>query len=136
VTPRCPSIAQRLALIAQAHAAGLKVQVAVSPCLPYSSAETFGKTLLQSAHRVVVDTFVSGDGQWGTRTARTGIEAVYGRQGWGDWRSEDAAHRLHAWLEQRIGPRAGWSQDGFAALVRESISQEEAEAETAGVTAQ
>ena len=116
VAPRCPSVARRVELIRRARAAGLQVQVAVSPCLPFSSVATFGQLLLDLDTRVVVDTYTSGDGQAGKRTARTTIPAAYRDQGWGDWRAEDEARALYTWLHERIGPRAGWSQAGFAAL--------------------
>ncbi len=116
VTPRCPSIAQRWQTLAQARAAGLNVQITVSPCLPYSSVETFGDLLLAHGQRVIVDTYTSGDGQAGRRTAATAIPTLYAGLDWSDWRSEEEAHALYDWLHTRIGDRAGWSQAGFAAL--------------------
>lgn len=119
LTPRCPSVERRVALLEAARSAGLQVQAAVSPCLPYSSRERFGGLLLDVAQRVVVDSFVSGDGGGGKRTARTEIPGVYTRLGWGGWRSEEEARSLYAWLEERMGERAGWSQQGFTALARQ-----------------
>lgn len=121
VTERCPSIAQRLETIAAARAHGLQVQITVSPCLPYSSVETFGSLLLEQGHRVVVDSFTSGDGQGGRRTAATDIPALYAQQTWGDWRTEERAHALYQWLHQRGGSQIGWSQDGFVSLARTTI---------------
>ncbi len=118
LTPRCPSVAQRFETLAQAMQAGLQVQAAVSPCLPFSSVATFGAALLEHSQRVIVDTYASGDGGGGTRTARTSIPASYTALGWGDWRGEDQARALYEWLAARIGPRAGWSQAGFTALAR------------------
>ena len=120
LTPRCPSLAQRLALLRDARAAGLNVQAAVSPCLPYSSVEVFGALLLDHADRVVVDTYTSGDGSGGRRTASTETPAIHAAQGWPEWRSEEAARALLAWLRARIGDRAGWSSDGFAAVIRDN----------------
>ncbi|MCB0129582.1 MAG: radical SAM protein [Caldilineaceae bacterium] len=116
LTPRCPSVTQRLAALRQARAAGVNVQITVSPCLPYSNVETFGALLLAHADRVVVDTYRSGDGQQGKRTARTAIPQTYQDLGWGDWQAEASARELYRWLNERIGPAAGWSQVGFAAL--------------------
>jgi erythromycin esterase-like protein len=90
----------------------------VSPCLPFSSVESFGRLLLDHADRVVVDTYASGDGGGGKRTAKTAIPAAYAAQDWGDWRSEDAALALYDWLRTQIGERVGWSQAGFTALAR------------------
>ncbi len=118
LTPRCPAIERRWEAVAAARAAGVQVQVAVSPCLPYSEPAQFGALLLAHADRVVVDTYVSGDGQGGTRTAATTTAAVYQAQGWGDWRAEEAALRLYEWLALRMGARVGWSQAGFTDLAR------------------
>ena len=118
LTPRCPSIGKRLALVRQARAAGVATQVTVSPCLPYSGVETFGELLLSACDRVVVDSFVAGDGCGGRRTARTDIPALYAESGWHDWRSQDEAHRLYQWLRDRIGELAGWSQEGFTRQAR------------------
>jgi DNA repair photolyase len=122
VTPRCPSVTQRLETLKAALAAGINVQVAVSPCLPFSSVEGFGALLLEHggrhSGRVVVDTYASGDGGGGKRTAKTAIPAAYATQDWGDWRSEDGPRALYDWLRMQIGERAGWSQAGFTALAR------------------
>ncbi len=118
ITPHCPSIAQRLNTLQQACAAGLQVQITVSPCLPYSAVEDFGNLLLHHSQRVIVDTYISGDGNGGKRTAATAIPALYAAQPWGNWRGEAAADALYQWLHARIGARAGWSQAGFAALTK------------------
>lgn len=118
VTPRCPSIDQRLAALTTALDMDQNVQIAVSPCLPYSSVETFGTLLIRHSHRVIVDTYTSGDGMAGKRTAKTAIPGLYQDYGWGVWSEEDPARSLFAWIRERIGERVGWSQDGFAALVR------------------
>jgi DNA repair photolyase len=116
MTPRCPSISQRLETLNQAQRAGLNVQITVSPCLPFSSVETFGALLVAHGQRVIVDTYVSGDGRGGKRTAATQTAQFYTRYDWGDWRSEAEARRLYDWLYGRIGSHAGWSQRGFTAL--------------------
>ncbi|CAN5506288.1 hypothetical protein BH10CHL1_BH10CHL1_11130 [soil metagenome] len=132
LTPHCPSVAQRLATIQAANEFGLQVQITVSPCLPFSSVETFGQLLLDQHCRVIVDSYVSGDGQAGKRTAATGIGVRYAEQQWGDWRSEEDARALYQWLHERLGERAGWSQAGFTALTqpistRASVTLTEAE---------
>lgn len=125
ITPRCPSVPQRLATLQAARAAGLNVQITVSPCLPFSGVETFGEFLLAHGQRIIVDSYVSGDGQQGKRTAVTSTPARYVEQNWGDWRSEAAAQALYQWLQTRIGERAGWSQAGFTALIGRSLSDPE-----------
>jgi len=123
VTPLCPAIDRRLLTCSRALAAGLQVQITVSPCLPYSTVEDFGALLLAHSNRVIVDTYSSGDGQQGKRTAATEIPTLYRAQGWGEWRSEDAATALYQWLAARIGPAAGWSQSGFAAVTQKQLEQ-------------
>jgi len=118
VAPRSPSVAQRLETLKVAQAAGINVQVAVSPCLPFSEVKRFGQTLIEHGDRVVVDTYASGDGQAGKRTARTTIPDQYAELGWGNWRSQESAQALYTWLADRIGERAGWSHAGFTALAR------------------
>lgn len=120
VTPQCPSVARRLETLQQALTSGLQVQVVVSPCLPYSTVETFGALLLAHSQRVIVDTYTSGDGTQGKRTAKTAIPARYHDLGWGDWRSEEAALALYEWLHQQIGARVGWSQAGFTVLAKQA----------------
>jgi len=119
VTPRCPAIDQRLATLQRACALGLNVQITVSPCLPYSTVEAFGRLLLTHGQRVIVDTYTSGDGQKGKRTANTTIPALYAASGWADWRAEASAQALFAWLQPHLGDRVGWSQAGFTALVQQ-----------------
>lgn len=118
VTPRCPSIAQRWAVLQAARDLQLNIQIPVSPCLPYSSVETFGSLLLAHSQRVIVDTYTSGDGAGGKRTAKTVIPALYQELGWGNWRAAEAAQALYTWLNQHIGDQAGWSQAGFTALAQ------------------
>jgi hypothetical protein len=94
------------------------VQITVSPCLPYSDVNDFASRLVAHADRVVVDSYVSGAGGSGSRTARTDTGKRYHENGWGDWRAEDAARALYTELERRIGACAGWSQEGFRTLAK------------------
>lgn len=118
VTPRCPSIPQRIETLHQAQAAGLNVQITVSPCLPFSDVETFGTLLTTLGQRIIVDTYTSGDGQAGKRTAATAIPILYDDNGWPSWRNETDAHALYGWLQGQLGEQVGWSQAGFAALTQ------------------
>jgi DNA repair photolyase len=122
LTPRCPSIEQRWATVAAAKRHGIQVQITVSPCLPYSNVEAFAAKLVAHSDRVVVDSYVSGDGNSGRRTARTKTADVYAAQAWGDWRSQESALALYEELQRRIGACAGWSQAGFSAIAR-SVTQ-------------
>lgn len=123
LTPHCPSIQQRLKTARQARERGITTQLTVSPCLPYTTVEIFGEQLLEVSDRVVVDSYVAGDGGGGKRTARTAIPDLYARSGWEDWRSQEAAKTLFDWLHQRIGNRAGWSQEGFTRQARSVTSK-------------
>lgn len=120
VTPLCPSIAQRVELLAEARLAGLNVQVTVSPCLPFSSVEQFGRLLLTLGDRIVIDTFVSGDGGGGKRTLRTDTPDLFATYGWDDewddWQSEAQARSLFEWQMAHGDRPVGWSQHGFNAL--------------------
>lgn len=118
LTPHCPSIQQRLNTARLARESGITTQVTVSPCLPYSTVESFGQLLLEVCDRVVVDSYVAGDGGGGKRTARTEIPGLYARSGWEDWRSQEAALALYDWLSERIGNRAAWSKEGFTRQAR------------------
>lgn len=121
LTPYTPAITKRLAVLQLALEAGLNVQITVSPCLPFSSVEKFGKLLLDHGHRVIIDTFTSGDGLNGKRTATSDIPNLYTKHGWGDWHSETQPRALFKWLQSRIGERVGWSQDGFLAVTLHKV---------------
>lgn len=121
LTPRCPALDQRWATLVAARQHGIQVQITVSPCLPYSNVNEFAAKLVEHGDRVIVDSYVSGDGDKGRRTARTGTVQAYQEAGWGDWRAEDAAQALYRELVARIGDRAGWSQTGFRALTEEFV---------------
>lgn len=116
VTPLCPSIAQRVETIALARAAGVNVQVTVSPCLPFSSVADFGALLRTLGDRVVIDTFTSGDGQSGKRTQRTDMPTMFEQNGWCDWQSEENARSLFDWLLRFGDQPVGWSESGFNEL--------------------
>jgi DNA repair photolyase len=104
-----PAPSQRLALVRAAAAQDIAVQVAVSPCLPHTMA--FAGTLAGcGARRVVVDTFVDGDGAAGRRTAHSAYaRAVPG------WSDTAAAHTLFDEL-MAAGVAAGWSTAGFCGI--------------------
>lgn len=110
-----PLLEKRWELVRTAHEQGLPVQITVSPCLPYTSVETFGQRLLESdAQRIVVDTVTDGDGANGKRTARSPFA-----QAETDWRRTDHAHLLYDSLcEKATGtPIAiGWSIAGFCGI--------------------
>lgn len=108
--PSAAAIRQRLDAVRALSAAGVRVQLAVAPCLPHSDA--FAAMLLASgAQRFVVDSFNAGDGNQGARTAGSPFAAQAGF----DWRDDGPARRLLAQLRS-AGARVGWSAAGFAAI--------------------
>jgi DNA repair photolyase len=110
-----PLLAKRWALVRTAAAYGIATQVAVSPCLPFSSPETFGQLLLHSgARRLVVDTVVDGDGAGGERTARSPFASAEVA-----WRATSHAHSLYGYLLEHSATNnitVGWSSAGFSGI--------------------
>ncbi len=116
VTPATPPLSARFDAMRALLAAGVRVQAAVSPLLPHDP-ERFADLLDGACTRVVVDTFVSGDGAGGRRTERTGIPEIYRALGYGSWDDEAPARALHERLRSGLGPdRVVWSEDGFNAV--------------------
>ncbi len=106
-----PPLAKRLAMARKAVELGINVQITISPCLPYTNAHDFTQTLLDTGvTRFVVDTFKSGDGSNGNRTARSGYAQLVE-----DWDDEERASLLY---EQLIsaGANVGWSSEGFCGI--------------------
>jgi DNA repair photolyase len=114
MTPNVPSLTARMRVAEQAKTAGLKVQVAVSPMLPLAQPDRFADWLATVADRVIVDTFVSGDGSQGKRTAGSRLPLLWRELGYSDWQDETAAQALYQLLLTRLGSeRVGWSAAGF-----------------------
>ncbi len=108
--PTAGAIRQRLTAVRDLTAAGVRVQLAVAPCLPHSAG--FADLLLASgAQRFVVDTFNAGDGSQGARTAGSHFAARAGYE----WRDERPARRLYERL-RLAGAEVGWSAEGFAGI--------------------
>ena len=108
--PNPPIIQQRYAAVQAAAARGIRTQIAVAPCLPYS--DQFAAWLAASgAHKILVDTFVTGDGSDGERTA----ESPFANLANYNWRNGDPACQLYNDLKAR-GIPVGWSAEGFASI--------------------
>ena len=108
--PTKSQVARRLAAVKRAVAGGLSVQIAVSPCLPYS--DDFAERLLETgAQRIVIDTFAIGDGSRGARTGASPFAALADY----DWRdgalAESLYHQLSAYHDS-----VAWSGAGFAGI--------------------
>jgi DNA repair photolyase len=110
VGPNRAFIEQRFEAVKRLVAAGIRTQITVSPCLPYTA--DFAERLAASgAERIVVDTFVEGDGSKGQRTA----SSPFAREVDYDWRNDDPARHLYEDL-QVYDVWVGWSAQGFASI--------------------
>lgn len=108
--PNRAVLEQRYGAVQAAVARGIRTQLAVSPCLPYS--DHFADWLAASgATRFLVDTFVAGDGSQGERTA----ESPFASRADYNWRNGDPARHLYEALQAR-GLPVGWSAGGFASI--------------------
>lgn len=109
---------RRLTLVRTALRRGICTQITVSPSLP--SSPTFAETLAQTVGdkgRVIVDTFLDGDGSGGQRSARLGMDAVLADAGFPGWfgRCREHAQELMRRLLPLLGPeRVLWSVVGFS----------------------
>ncbi len=110
-----PLLSKRWELVRAASAAGIRTQIAVSPCLRYTGVEKFGQQLLGSgAHRLIIDTVTDGDGANGERTARSPFA-----QAEPAWAETSHAHRLYHYLLQKADEAnivVGWSTAGFCGI--------------------
>lgn len=114
LTPTSPTVAARLALMAEAKAAGALVQAAISPLLP-GDPEALAAALDGVCDRVVLDTFFAGDGSGGRRSARRGMPALLAEMGHGGFWHPEAHREALAALVARLGPeRVRFSVEGFA----------------------
>ncbi len=108
--PTRANIERRFAAVEQALARGIRVQIAVAPCLPHT--DDFAARLLSAgAQRIVIDSFGSGDGRSGARTANS----PFARKADYDWRDEKMARALYERLRLRH-KGIGWSAAGFAGI--------------------
>lgn len=104
-----PAVRSRLYLVEQAIEAGIDTQIAVSPCLPHT--RDFARLLASAgAGRIVIDTFVAGDGSGGKRTAQSTISNLLP-----DWSSDRQAARLYRELAEH-GVDVAWSAAGFCGI--------------------
>ncbi len=110
-----PLLEKRWELVRDARSCGVRTQITVSPCLPFTSVETFGQRLIHSgASRIIIDTVVDGDGTNGRRTARSPFAKVEP-----DWHKTSHAHELYDYLKEKTAGSdlwVGWSIEGFCSI--------------------
>lgn len=110
-----PPLSKRWELVKAASAAGMPTQITVSPCLPYSGVEEFGQQLLHSgAQRLIIDSFVAGDGTRGKRTAHSPFAQIEP-----SWRDGHHPEELYHYLQEKVsgmGILLGWSIEGFCGI--------------------
>jgi DNA repair photolyase len=108
--PSRSQVERRLAAVKRAVERGIKAQIAVSPCLPYSP--DFAERLLETgAQRIVIDTFAIGDGSGGRRTGNSPFAASADY----DWRDDGIAISLYHQLSA-FHDSVEWSGPGFAGI--------------------
>jgi DNA repair photolyase len=113
--PLLPRIEQRRHAFERLKGSRILRAACVSPCAHVSRPEEFARWIAEYADFAIVDTFCSGDGQNGHRTARTEIPDLFQQRGW-LWSDESAARGLFQLLSGHMGTRVGWSREGFNRL--------------------
>ena len=116
LTPTSPSVARRVATARSLRAAGVFVQLAVSPMIP-NCAQRFAELAATCADRVIIDTYLDGDGSGGKRSRALGITQLYARLGYDGWFEKGAEAELAAAMKARLGEhRVLFSRAGFNAV--------------------
>lgn len=116
-SPGAPSVRARRRAFERMSRWPVRRHLAIAPALPCRDPVGLADWTAEHATEATVDTFTSGDGSSGRRTARSPLPAWLASQG-RDWRDETEARRLHALLRERLGERAGWSARGFGRLAK------------------
>jgi DNA repair photolyase len=116
LTPTSPSVARRIAAARRLRAAGVFVQLAIAPMMP-NCAQRFADLAATCADRVIIDTYLDGDGSGGKRSRALGIPQLYARLGYDGWFEKDANAELAAAMKARLGAeRVLFSRDGFNSI--------------------
>jgi len=116
LTPTSPSVARRLLTARRLRQAGIFVQLAVAPMMP-NDAERFAELAEASADRVIIDTYLDGDGSGGRRSRALGIPQLYQRLGYDGWFEKGAESALIEAMKARLGAgRVLLSREGFNAV--------------------
>ena len=108
---------RRLHMVKEALDIGITATITVSPHLP--SSPCFAERLAAAVGdygRVIVDTFINGDGSGGRRSVRLGMQHALAMAGYPGWfeRCHEHAHNLQTQLARLLGAdRVLYSSDGF-----------------------
>jgi DNA repair photolyase len=113
VSPSAPPLAARFKALRQLRDAGIDTQAAVSPLLPHTP--DFAQLLANTAPRVVVDDFFSGDGSGGRRSELLGMKQLFEQNGWISWYDPTVIGKFVTNLRQIMPEEAiGVNAIGFA----------------------
>lgn len=116
LTPTSPSVARRVAAAKRLRGAGVFVQLAIAPMMP-NCAPRFAELAASCADRVIIDTYIDGDGSGGKRSRALGIPQLYARLGYDGWFGKGAENELAAAMKSRLGSeRVLFSRAGFNSL--------------------
>lgn len=116
LTPTSPSVARRLAAARRLRAAGIFTQLAIAPMMP-NHPQRFAELAAASADRVIIDTYVDGDGSGGRRSRALGIPELYRHLGYDGWFEKGAETALINAMQTRLGTeRVLLSRAGFNTL--------------------
>lgn len=116
LTPTSPSVMRRLLTARRLRQAGIFVQLAIAPMMP-NDAKRFAELAAMSADRVVIDTYIDGDGSGGKRSRALSIPQLYRQLGYDGWFEKGAESALIEAMRKRLGSeRVLFSRDGFNAV--------------------
>ncbi len=113
-TPTTASVSRRLATLAKFYQAGIPTQVTISPLLPCNPTR-FAQLVDNCCHRVLIDTFLAGDGSGGQRSKRLGILRDLAENGYGEWILPNSHQPVLTAMQTILGnERVFFSQEGFS----------------------
>ena len=117
LTPTSPSVARRLLSARRLREAGIFVQLAIAPMLPNNPSRFAELAAEAMVDRVIVDTYLDGDGSGGRRSRGLGIPQLYRQFGYDRWFEKGAETALIDAMKARLGEaRVLFSRAGFNAV--------------------
>lgn len=117
LTPAAPPLAARRKALQAMREAGLPVQAAVAPLLPFT--EKFPEQLKEVTDWVCLDDFFLGDGAGGRRTQKLGLQQKLQQLGCAEWYHPDKIKEVLPLFQTVFGQEHVLvSQQGFAPFLR------------------